>query len=74
MQGPGVAARRNHMPQMLLKEVIRAAQAGTRPECRVVIDLCAGYRSLRGICQDEGLIYVPVDIRYGLTKDAVAVV
>ena len=72
LQGPGVTARRNHMPEMLLKEVVRAAQAGTRSERRVVIDLCAGYRSLQGICQSEGLIYVPVDIRYSTTRDAVA--
>ena len=74
LQGPGVTARRNHMPKMLLKEVMRAAQVGAGEQRRVVIDLCAGYRSLKGICEAEGLIYVPVDIRYSMAKDAVAVV
>ena len=59
------------MPEMLLKEIVRAAQAGTGEERRVVIDLCAGYRSLQGICEAERLVYVPVDIRYGRSKDAV---
>ena len=71
LQGQGVTARRNHMPELLLKEIVRAAQAGTGEERRVVIDLCAGYRSLQGICEAEGLVYVPVDIRYGRSKDAV---
>ena len=63
-QGAGVTARRNHMPAQLLQEILRTAQQGSRPHQRIVIDLCAGYQSLRTTCEEEGLIYVPVDISY----------
>ena len=63
-QGKGVTARRNHIPAQLLLEVVRVAQQQGRANQRIVIDLCAGYQSVRTVCEQEGLLYIPVDIRY----------
>ena len=63
-QGKGVTARRNHIPAQLLLEVVRVAQQQGRANQRIVIDLCAGYQSVRAVCEQEGLLYIPVDIRY----------
>ena len=52
------------MPHMLLQEVMRAARLEGNDDQNIVIDLCAGFRSLENICAAEGLHYVPVDIKY----------
>ena len=62
---------RNAMPKHLLGEVLRSALMEASPQQNVVIDLCAGYRSLQAVCQAEGLMYVPVDIRYKPTEAVV---
>lgn len=67
-QGKGATARKNAMPRMLLDEVLEAAERDGTSKQRVVIDLCAGYRSMKEAVWAHGLIYVPVDIR-DLFKD-----
>jgi len=64
VQGKGATAMRNAMPTQLLREILRAASNEGTATQRIVIDLCAGYRSLQEVCMQEGMIYVPVDIRY----------
>ena len=64
VQGKGATAMRNAMPTQLLREILRAASNEGTATQRIVIDLCAGYRSLQEVCRQEGMIYVPVDIRY----------
>ena len=71
VQGKGATAMRNAMPKHLLGEVLRSALMEASPQQNVVIDLCAGYRSLQAVCQAEGLMYVPVDIRYKPTEAVV---
>ena len=71
VQGKGATAMRNAMPKHLLGEVLRSALMEASPQQNVVIDLCAGYRSLQAVCQAEGLMYVSVDIRYKPTEAVV---
>ena len=69
-EGKGATARKNAMPRMLLDGMLEAAERdayGTSRQ-RVVIGLCAGYRSMKEAIWAHGLIYVPVGI-WGLFKD-----
>mgnify|MGYP000391868064 FL=1 len=52
------------MPPQLLHEVLRVAQTDAPSHQDVVIDICAGDRSLQGPTQQAGLHYVGVDIRF----------
>ena len=55
---------RHAMPPQLLQEVLRVAQTDARSYQDVVIDICAGDRSLLQPAQQAGLHCVGVDIRF----------
>ena len=52
------------MPPQLLQEVLRVAQTDAPSHQDVVIDICAGDRSLLQSTQQAGLHYIGVDIRF----------
>ena len=58
--GAGATRMKNEMPAMWMEEFLTAAKE--RSNRRVVIDLCAGWQSLRPVCERLGLDYVAVDI------------
>ena len=60
---------RNAMPQMLLEEILQAALAHSSGPQRIVIDLCAGYRSMEKAAIEAGCTYIPIDIRYTNAKE-----
>ena len=51
------------MPPDLLREILDEALKDASPQQRVVVDLCAGFGSLREPVMERGLTYVPVGIR-----------
>ena len=55
---------RHAMPAALLQEVLRVAQTDAPAHQDVVIDMCAGDRSLLQPSLQAGLHYVGVDIRF----------
>jgi predicted RNA methylase len=55
-------ARKNAVPDLLLREILSQVEE-TQPKKRVVIDLCAGYQSLRGQAESMGYDYVAVDLK-----------
>ena len=61
--GKGRLAARNALPKELVTEVLQVALKEANPAQRIVIDLCAGFGSLRQPVLAEGLTYVAVDIR-----------
>ena len=63
-RGVGAKKLRNAMPVDLLAEILKEAQL-KRGERRadVVIDLCAGYRSLEPVVRAAGLVYIAVDLK-----------
>ena len=63
-QDKGSRAMRHAMPAALLQEVLRVAQTDAPAHQDVVIDMCAGDRSLLQPSLQAGLHYVGVDIRF----------
>ena len=55
---------RHAMPSALLQEVLRVAQIVAPVHQDVVLDICAGDRSLPQPSLQAGLHYVGVDIRF----------
>ena len=55
---------RHAMPSALLQEVLRVAQTDAPAHRDVVIDICAGDRSLLQPSLQAGLHYVGVDVRF----------
>ena len=51
---------KNAMPQMWTEGFLRHAMS--RSSNKVVIDLCAGWQSMRPVCEKLGLEYITVDI------------
>merc|ERR1712216_327107 len=52
------------MPSELFKELLRVALLDAKPAQRVVIDSCAGFRSLEQPTLEQGLMCMPVDIKW----------
>ena len=52
---------KNEMPAGWLKEILQHAKKSTGN--RTVIDLCAGWQSLRPVCEELNLDYIAVDIK-----------
>ena len=61
-QGKGSSDTRHAMPPQLLQEVLRVAQTDAPSHQDVVIDICAGDRSLLQPTRQAGLHYIGVDI------------
>ena len=59
-RGEGAFRQKNAMPEAWTEEFLRHAMQ-ERPQ-RTVIDLCAGWQSMRPVCEKLGLNYVAVDI------------
>ena len=59
-RGIGAARQKNAMPEAWTEEFLQHAMK-SRPQ-RTVIDLCAGWQSMRPICEKLGLNYIAVDI------------
>ena len=69
-RGPGAKALRNAMPRRLLDEILDEANRNQRDQpADVVIDLCAGYRSLEPTVRERGLTYIAVEIRKSGAED-----
>ena len=59
-RGEGASKKKNAMAQMWTEEFLRHAMS--RSPNKVVIDLCAGWQSMRPVCEKLGLDYIAVDI------------
>ena len=62
IKGRGSNAMRHGLPDRLLKEILDAALGEGRSE-GVLLDVCAGGRSMQQVARDKGLRYVAVDVR-----------
>ena len=60
-KGKGATRMKNEMPAGWLKEILQHAKKSTGN--RTVIDLCAGWQSLRPVCEELNLDYIAVDIK-----------
>ena len=65
---PHIAQQKNSVPRLLQEEIITAALSASADSAsgvarNVVIDLFAGYGSLRTVVKEHGLQYVAVDIK-----------
>ena len=62
--GTGATKEKNAVPDMLCQEWMHALQLRVRnqPELNTVIDLCAGYQSLKPWALANGFNYIAVDI------------
>ena len=70
-RGPGATRLKNSLPEMWLEEVLLHALDQARIEGRtadVVVDVCAGWQSLRPVCARLGLRYVALDIHGNRNK------
>ena len=62
--GKGIEKQKNAVPHLLLKEILQAVkQSNTDPNRRYVLDLFAGYDSMRFAAAEEELKYIAVDER-----------
>ena len=64
-RGPGATRAKNSLPEMWLEEIlthaIQRAEAAGR-DADVVVDICAGWQSLKPVCERLGLRYIALDI------------
>ena len=65
---PHITQQKNSVPKLLQEEIITAALSASAGSANgvvrnVVIDLFAGYGSLRTVVKEHGLHYVAVDIK-----------
>jgi hypothetical protein len=51
------------VPKQLLQEILSAASTAERSHRKIVIDLFAGYGSMREVAEERGLTYVAVDVK-----------
>ena len=62
--GSGIEQQKNAVPPMLLDEILSAVKSQRTDSKRTwVIDLFAGYGSLRAVAKAQGLNYLAVDMR-----------
>ena len=59
-RGEGAFRQKNAMPEMWTEEFLTHAMTSRKQ--RTVIDLCAGWQSMRPVCEKLGLNYIAVDI------------
>ena len=62
-RGPGAAQMTCGMPTMLIQEILKAVAETDSLKGKVVLDLCAGFQSIRQSVLDAGARYVAVDIQ-----------
>ena len=62
-RGVGASRQKNGMPKRLLAEILWNAAQTTPLEGRVVLDLCAGFQSLREVALEAGADYLAVDLK-----------
>ena len=58
---PHISQQKNSVPKLLQQEILTAAMSKSNGKRNIVIDLFAGYGSLRETVKEKGLIYVGVD-------------
>ena len=68
LKPPHITQQKNSVPKLLQEEIITAALSASAGSANgvvrnVVIDLFAGYGSLRTVVKEHGLHYVAVDIK-----------
>jgi hypothetical protein len=63
LRGEGATQTLNHIPSLLCSEMLQASKKGKRGR-RVLLDLCAGYQSMRESALAMGWDYIAVDIRH----------
>ena len=62
--GSGIEQQKNAVPPMLLDEILSAVKSQRTDSKRTwIIDLFAGYGSLRAVAKAQGLNYLAVDMR-----------
>ena len=62
--GTGIEKQKNAVPHLLLKEILQAVKLNnTDPDRKYVLDLFAGYGSMRFAAAEEALKYIAVDHR-----------
>ena len=59
-RGPGANKLKNAVPDLLCEEWMQYVQVHTRGDC--IIDLCAGYQSLKPFALKYGFNYIAVDV------------
>ena len=62
-RGAGAAEMTCGMPRQLIMEVLKAVAATAQVSGKVVVDLCAGFQSMREAVEAAGAKYVAVDIQ-----------
>jgi hypothetical protein len=60
-RGEGAFKQKNAMPTQWTEEFLQHAMKSRSH--RTVIDLCAGWQSMRPVCKKLGLNYIAVDIK-----------
>ena len=60
-RGKGATAFKNSIPRQLCEEIIASLPPPT-PEANTIIDLCAGFQSMREPALAAGFNYIAVDI------------
>lgn len=64
-RGPGATKQKNSLPELWLEEIVlhaldRARDCGR--EADVVVDVCAGWQSMKAVCRKLGLRYIALDV------------
>ena len=62
------------MPRELLKEILKAACGEEDITNKVVLDLCAGFQSMRAVAEDMGARYLAVDLEGARNKASKSIV
>ena len=63
-RGKGAKKMKNHIPEEFNREIlIHALKTNNDPYRNVVIDVFAGWQSLKPVCEELGLHYIAVDIK-----------
>ena len=62
------------MPRELLKEILKAACGGEDITNKVVLDLCAGFQSMKEVAEDMGARYLAVDLEGARNKASSSIV
>ena len=61
-RGEGAFRQKNAMPEAWTEEFLTQCHAMQSQPGRTVIELCAGWQSMRPVCEKLGLNYIAVDI------------
>ena len=63
IRGKGSRRKLNSIPEVLHSEIMDEVVRCKKPQQHVVIDLCAGYGSLKDVAEQKGFKYIAVDIK-----------